>query len=197
MLSTFSLMAITYLSAIVTLITGSVTIIGYFQHKPVSPSQPVVQPTSQNTQQTRPFTTPSQQYDQPPQPYGQTAQQIGHTFLPQKRNRLSHPRIALIALIGQVLLFISLAGYSYIGVNPGSGTPGLVWLTLFITLCGIVCAAIAFVMGLIKSKQLHRWRWFTSLIIGFFGLFILFLPALIPLLFGIFGPKEQKVIVKG
>src|SRR5438874_4120259 len=42
----------------------------------------------------------------------------------------------------------------------------------------------------------HRWGWFTSNLAGFIALFIVFLPALIPLLFGIFGPQEQKAVKK-
>lgn len=199
-MSDLFLYLITILSGIVTVITGSITIIGYFKHDHISPSQQVIQPPSQYAQQTRPYAPPTQQYDQPPQPYGQTAQQFGHVIIPKKRNRLSHPRIALIALIGQILLFVTLI-LSLVFFSPAANpdTSGalniytlIAFIILILFLAGIGCALTALIMSLLKTKQLDRWGWFTSLISGFLGLFILFLPALIPLLFGIFGPKEQK-----
>jgi uncharacterized membrane protein HdeD (DUF308 family) len=158
---------ITILSGIITVITGSVTIIGYFSRKPVSPSQPDKQSTSHRA--------PAHQvYVQPPLPYFQTTQQLS-----QKRNRLSHPKIALIALLGQVLLFFAVSLFAgtaveYVftyGSNP-SGTSeenSLAIFSIVLALGGLACAITALVMSLVKTKQLQRWGWFTSLIIGIFG----------------------------
>src|SRR5439155_760848 len=95
------------------------------------------------------------------------------------------------ALIAQVLLFFAVAGIT--ADSPSSHGYDLFNIISFIAfLSGVGCAIAALVMSLVKTKQLHRWGWFTSNIAGFIGLFIVFLPALIPLLFGIFGPKEQR-----
>lgn len=185
-MSDFFLYTITILSGLITVITGIVTIIGYFHRKPVSPSQPIIQPTSQHAPPHQVYVPPSQHYAQTPLPHIPTAQQ------PSKQpNHLSHPRIALIALIGQVLLVAAVVGFSAVSVK--SSQLNLINIISFLAfLAGEACAITALVMGLLKTKQLHRWGWFTGLIAGFIGLFIVFLPALIPLLFGIFGPKEQR-----
>src|SRR5579863_6512014 len=180
---------ITILSGIITVITGSVTIVGYFSRKPVSPAQPEKQPTSHRAPK-------HEVYIQPPLPYIQTTQPLSH-----KRNRLSHPKIALFALLGQVLLLFAVSLYAGAAVaylftyasNP-SGTSeenSLAIISIVLALGGLACAITALVMSLVKTKQLHRWGWFTSLILGFILLLIIVLPAFIPLLFGIFGPTEQ------
>lgn len=189
--------AIAILSGIITIITGSITLISYFQRKPVSPSQPDRRPTTQPTLPHQVTVPSSQQYTQPPLSYSPTAQQLS-----QKRNRLSYPKIALIALIGQVFLFVGVSiftagAFDYIltySSNP-SGTSEenfLAIISIVLAGSGLVCALTALVMSLIKTKQLRRWGWFAGLILGFIGFFILCLPALIPLLFGIFGPREQR-----
>jgi hypothetical protein len=201
-LSVFFLTAITILSGLITIVTGSITIIGYFQRKPVSPSKPNVQPTSQGILPSQVYVLPPQQYTQPPLYTKPKPPVVLHVTTAQqhskKRSRLSHPRIALIALIGQVLLVTAAAIYIYIGSKYGTNSSGtfeynlLAVISLLTVIGGLACAIPALVMSLLKTKQLHRWGWFTVLIVGFIGLFILFLPTLIPLLFGIFGPQEQR-----
>lgn len=176
------LYAITILSGLITVVTGIVTIIGYFHRKPVSPSQPIIPPTSQHAPPHQVYVPPSQT----PLPHITAVQQPS-----KQQNHLSHPRIALIALIAQVLLVATVVGFSAVSVK--SGQLNLINIISFLAfLGGEACAITALVMSLLKTKQLHRWGWFAGLIAGFVGLFIVFLPALIPLLFGIFGPVEQR-----
>jgi hypothetical protein len=178
-LTDFFLYTITILSGLITIVTGGITIVGYFQHKSVSPSQPGKQSTLQYDIHHQVNIHPSQQY-------------ISTIQQPSKhQNRLSHSGIALIALIAQVLLFFAVAGFTADSVKSGQYNPfNIICFIAF--LCGEACAITALVMSLLKTRQLHRWGWFTGLIAGFIGLFIVFLPALIPLLSGIFGPRVQR-----
>ena len=182
----FVLDVITILSGIITIITGGATIIGYLQPK----STPLLQTDVK----------PNTQYPQPYQLPGQAAQNLGNNAIPRQKRGLSYPKIAMVALVGQILSFAALFSFGYLGAeyNPNYTVTAreaiLVTVSLLLSLTGLVCAATALGMSLSKTIHLHRWGWFTSLVIGFICLLILFLPALIPLCFGIFGPKNQKTV---
>jgi hypothetical protein len=182
-LTDFFLYTVTILSGLITIITGVVAIVGYFHHKSASTTQQSTQPASQPATKQQVSVPASQQHIPLPT--------IPTVLRPSKRQiHLSHPRIALIALIAQVLLFFAVAGITAFTVK--SNQLNLFNIISFIVfLGGEGCAIAALVMSLLKTRQLHRWGWFAGNILGFIALFIVFLPALIPLLFGIFGPKAQ------
>jgi len=195
------LVILSVLSAVMTLASGGITIISYFRPRgmrvtrqsPPSPSAEAALPDA------KPMPTPSAPPPQSPSPTVPVSPRSPRTTsVAQARpRRLSYPKLALVALVGQILFASYLIFFFVFTSNiPSTLDPqqeslvGRIFEGTFIP--GAILVLVSVVYGLIKAARLERWGWFTGLLVSpvlaGWGA-----PALGILLFALRGPTDKRL----